>query len=239
MGKKEKKTKEVEQNQQEEMQVVDVETDERKKLQQLMREGKISMDPGHRKFILCTDKPFNGPERNNGGVSPIYKVYIEDIESVSIDTTYDDLISVNPKVMKVCCTLKHKGYRTFDRITIKQLKELLKDGIITKDNTKYVHVDFSRKIRLLSDKPKPPPIDVVTAKYEELVNDYTKLHKSKPDVSYLSELERKWLLSEKNKQEEVHELEDDTEDIGVKTVPTEEVENEEEDFEEEELEEEE
>lgn len=151
---------------------IDIETDEEKSLFYLMEQGKIAKTPKGERFILAHDVPFSAVELAESGESPKYKVYVKDIETIKVEMVYDDLVCVNPSIMKTIVTVKHSGRRTFDRITAKQVKELLAKGDIDKSQIYYVHVDFSRRLRIMTSSSKRPHPDAVIKYYEQRIEDF-------------------------------------------------------------------
>jgi hypothetical protein len=159
------------------------ETDEKKTVSELVRNGKIIKRKNSSKeaFITVKDVPIGCIEFTESGESPVYKVYLKDIEQVNCYVYYQDLTLINPITMKRNYVVKHKGRRTFDKLTVKQVKYLIKKGIINKEDIMYFHIDFSTKMFVESKNNKTPPKpESVTKKYKECLEDYKTQHGTYP-----------------------------------------------------------
>jgi hypothetical protein len=116
--------------------------DDRKKLSEYMKEGRIPVDTKNRPFIASKQ------ERAlfNPGQGPVHLFYCDEVINVTIGTYWFDL-ELMPKgsrtKAKKLINVYHKGHSTFSYIEEDQLQYLLDNNFINKNQITYWHYDMT------------------------------------------------------------------------------------------------
>lgn len=165
--------------------VVDAQnTDDRKKVEQLMAEGKYIVDTKNKPFILS--EYFDAITKSTNPV--IHKVYCDEIESVSARRYYVDLENVIPESRELITEtfwVKHKGYYSIDMITRKQLEYLIENNFVNEADISVTYVDRSTSIAYPTKKGKVPTLDDILDEKERLQAVWDSAHPKKKNGSVL------------------------------------------------------
>jgi hypothetical protein len=169
-------------------------TDDRKKLADLMDAGKIIMDDKDRPFILAVQRD---PIYNDYN-PPVHKVYCDEIVHVTVRKYYMDMVLMPPgsrTLIRELIWVYHKGYETFSTITKEQMDYLLDNNFITTKQVFYAYNDKDTGLAIFNNNPNEPTVKQV----EDEIAHWNKIHpKDKKINSYLSSSEKSEDVEEQN-----------------------------------------